>query len=441
MLLMVPMHGVGGAQDLPIPVNYAIAGSGAALTVSFVVLIIAWRQPRFDSGAAGSPVNRHVASIIEAGLTRVVARSVGMLIFGYIAWITIWGPDLVTNPIFGIVYVLLWVGLVPASLILGPVWKFISPTRTIYAGIVRLAGPGARGGLSTLPNWVGYWPAAVGLFAFVWLELVYDRATYLDAIQLWFAGYLAIVILGAILFGTKWFERADPFEAYSSLIAHLAPVGRRANGQLVWQTPLNHLDGLNPSPSRVGVVAVLLGSTAYDGFTRSTQWVKFSQAASMDVTLLGTLTLMAFCAFVWLTFSVGTMATASPPRTTRRALPALFAHSLVPIIVGYVVAHYLSLLLEYGQQVIIQLSDPMVDGSDLFGTANWNVNYFLSTNPSTLAMIKVVAVLSGHVVGVIAAHDRAVKVLPRRHQITGQLALLAVMVTYTVGGIYLLFSG
>ena len=48
--------------------------------------------------------------------------------------------------------------------------------------------------------------------------------------------------------------------------------------------------------------------------------------------------------------------------------------------------------------------------------------------------------MAGHVLGVIAAHDRAIKLLPRRHQLTGQLPLLVAMIAFTVGGLYLLFS-
>jgi hypothetical protein len=41
---------------------------------------------------------------------------------------------------------------------------------------------------------------------------------------------------------------------------------------------------------------------------------------------------------------------------------------------------------------------------------------------------------------VVAAHERAVRILPRRHQLTGQLPLLFAMVAFTVGGLYLLFA-
>jgi len=50
-------HGIGGAKDLPIPPQLAIAGAVAALTVSFTVLAVAWRNPRFDE-SAGRPAPR-----------------------------------------------------------------------------------------------------------------------------------------------------------------------------------------------------------------------------------------------------------------------------------------------------------------------------------------------------------------------------------------------
>jgi hypothetical protein len=134
------------------------------------------------------------------------------------------------------------------------------------------------------------------------------------------------------------------------------------------------------------------------------------------------------------------MATGVEHGFARRTLPDRFAHSVVPIIIGYVVAHYLSYFVEVGQQTVAKLSDPMGNGSNLLGTANLPVSYWLTTHPTFLAVLKVLSVVTGHVLGVIAAHDRAVKLLPKRHQLTGQLPLLLVMVFYTVTGLYLLFG-
>ena len=86
------------------------------------------------------------------------------------------------------------------------------------------------------------------------------------------------------------------------------------------------------------------------------------------------------------------------------------------------------------------MSDPLVTGANLFGTADLQINYWLSNHPTFLATVKVLAIVLGHVVGVIAAHDRALRLLPTRLHVTGQLGLLAVMVLYTFGGLYLLFG-
>jgi hypothetical protein len=133
--------------------------------------------------------------------------------------------------------------------------------------------------------------------------------------------------------------------------------------------------------------------------------------------------------------------TTGPHAVRRSALPDMLAHSVVPIVVGYMTAHYLSYFVEQGQSTLIQLSDPMVRGDNLLGTANLSVNYWLSFHPTLLAVVKVLAVITGHIVGVIAAHDRAVKLLPPRHQVTGQLGMLVVMVCYTGAGLYLLMGG
>jgi hypothetical protein len=104
------------------------------------------------------------------------------------------------------------------------------------------------------------------------------------------------------------------------------------------------------------------------------------------------------------------------------------------------VAHYLSYFVEMGQQTVIYLSDPMVEGANLLGTADLQVNYWLSLHPTFLATTKVVAIVAGHVLGVIASHDRAMRLLPLRHRLTGQLPMLMVMVFYTVSGLYLLLT-
>ncbi len=437
-------HGIGGSKDLPIPLELTIAGAVAALTVSFTVLAIAWRTPRYDEETTGRPVPQRLATLVGSGPFFVVLRVLGMLAFLYTVMVAVLGEDTLINPLFGIFYVLLWVGFVPLSLAFGPVYKAISPVRTINSLFAKLTGSDPDQGVFTYPERLGHWPAVVGLYAFVWMELVYPFATELGPVRLWCAAYVAAMLLGGALFGSTFYEYADPFEVYSTVVAHLSVWGRRGE-ELVARSPLANLATLPVRPGLVGLTAVLFGSTAFDSFKDSTAWVKFIQGdfvadhswAPDVVTNAG---LLGFVLAVALVFTVGTMLTGVGPDQPRRELPGQFAHSIVPIVVGYVIAHYLTYLLEVGEQTLIYMSDPFSDGSNWFGTANWSPSYFFSYHPTLLASVKVLAVVLGHVLGVIAAHDRAMHLLPKRHQLTGQLSLLVAMICFTVGGLYLLFA-
>ena len=90
-----------------------------------------------------------------------------------------------TNPVFGFVYVWMWVGLVPMS----------HPVRAVLAGAEpdaddapragRVARIDPRDGLLDLRERIGVWPAAVGLFGFAWLELVEPERTTLAVVRVW----------------------------------------------------------------------------------------------------------------------------------------------------------------------------------------------------------------------------------------------------------------
>lgn len=435
----ISAHGLGGAKDLPIPSELAIAGAIAALVISFTVLAVAWRKPRYDAATSGRRAPAWLDRLVSSRALAIAVRVFGMAVFLYVGAAAVVGKDTLVNPFLGTVYVLLWVGIVPASLLLGPFFKAISPARTISMLFARISGVPAGEGLYAYPARLGYWPAALGLFTFVWLELVYPSSTDLGPVRLWFAAYLGIMFIGSALFGTTFLARADPFEVYSSLVAKLSVWGRR-DGVLLLRSPLANLDTVVARPGLVAVVGVLFGSTGFDSFRESTVWLKLVQSLSTSRVGPDTLALIGFSVGVALILTVATMATGVTSETRRRALPDLFAHSVVPIIVGYIVAHYLTYFVEYGQQTLIQLSDPFSRGDNYLGTADLQINYWLSSHPTFLAVTKVLAVTLGHVVGVVAAHDRAIKLLPRRHQLTNQLPLLVAMVGFTAGGLYLLFA-
>jgi hypothetical protein len=125
-----------------------------------------------------------------------------------------------------------------------------------------------------------------------------------------------------------------------------------------------------------------------------------------------------------------------PPTT----LPRFMAGSIVPIVVGYAVAHYATLLVLEGQRTAINISDPLGRGWNLFGSAEMGVNASIVNHPLGIALIQLGAIVLGHVVSIIVAHEKAVRVLPPDRALAGQLPMLAVMLGYTSAGLLLLFS-
>jgi hypothetical protein len=203
-------------------------------------------------------------------------------------------------------------------------------------------------------------------------------------------------------------------------------------------------------PGVIAILSVLLGSTAFDSYSSSPTWRGFADGlgraahgvpATVSSSALRTAGLIIFISVVALTFSVAARATGGVDRDQRRALPGQMAHSLIPIVVGYIFAHYLTYLVERGQAAVFALADPLGRGWNVLGLAHRHVAYVLSLHPSILAGIKVACVVTGHIVAVIAAHDKALRLLPKGHQLTGQLTMMLVMVGYTFTGLYLLFGG
>jgi hypothetical protein len=431
-------HGVGGRQDLPIPLSSAVTGAVVALLATFVILATAWRTSRFRGEQAGRPLPGWLARLLDAPAFRWGLRIVGLLAAGWLVVVLVAGPDSTADsPAPGTLYVVMWVLIPLASVLFGPIWRAVSPLRTIHLGLARATRMDPAEGPVRLPERLGCWPAAGLLAGFVWLELVpRDRAT-VPVVFLAFVVYAVLMLLGAALFGSGWLARADPFEVYSSLAARLAPVGRRADGVLVWRNPLNGLDSVPAAPGLAAVVLVLLGSTAYDSLTGAPAWVRRLQDSESPA-LVGTLGLAGTIGVIALAYVLAVQATGRMTEERRR-LPAQFAHSLLPIALGYMVAHYYSLGVLEGQRTVILAMDPLGTGDHPLGLSTVDVNTSL-VGATTVVVLQVVAVVVGHILGAIAAHDRAVRLFPPQVAQLGQLPLLLLMVGYTTLGLTLLFA-
>ncbi|MFD6877581.1 MULTISPECIES: hypothetical protein [unclassified Streptomyces] len=425
-------HGIGSQHDLPISPFYAFAGAFTALFVSFLALGLLWSVSRFRGDRSGLAVPAGFQRVADAPATRLTLRGLGLAAALAVLLHLLLGPDdPARNPAPGAVYVLFWVGLVPASLLLGPVWRLANPLRTLHRLLTRIRTPlrgRPPGPGRPLPAGLGQWPAAAGLFGFTWLELVAPDPASTTTLLIALTGYATVHLLFAARYGEHWFTEADAFEAYSGLLARLAVLGRRADGRLVLRNPFHGLDATPERPGLVATVCVLLGSTAYDGYSDNPSWINTVQTSPLGRTPTATLGLLASVALVATLYCLCAAITRLVAGPHPGPLTA-FAHSLVPIALGYLIAHYFSLLVTEGPRTV----------SIALGTDNGS-DPGPPLDPGGLAALQVIAVITGHVLGVIAAHDRSVRLFPPAKAVAGQLPLLALMIAYTIGGLALLLN-
>ena len=84
---------------------------------------------------------------------------------------------------------------------------------------------------------------------------------------------------------------------------------------------------------------------------------------------------------------------------------------LLPIALGYLIAHYLTYLLIDGQRILIAISDPFNKGANYFGTV-----FFEPTGawlpPGLVWTVQLAAVVGGHMLGAWGGHVVAVADAP-----------------------------
>ena len=219
-------HGLGSREDLPIPLHLRPDRRGVALLVSFLALGVLWREPRLRprDGRLAAPRGACSGCSTPVRCGSGSACS-GWSIAAYVVMAATLGKDDALNPTAGAVYVLFWVGVPLLSMLLGPVWRLLNPLRGLHcAAVARCCAPRRSTALARYPRRLGYWPAALSLLAFVWLELVAPDNTTLRVLRTFFAVYARVHLLGATYFGSRWFARADGFEVFSTLAGRLSPL-------------------------------------------------------------------------------------------------------------------------------------------------------------------------------------------------------------------------
>jgi len=428
-------HGVGGRSDLPLPMWMFAYGAAGALVVSFAALAVFWPAARLEGGGGGivvSSASRPVTVALGAA-----ARLAGAVLLVVVFAAAVAGPASPQEnlaPVF--VYVVFWVGLTFVSGLVGDVYRALDPFPVLAAPL-----PAMRGALAEEYR-LGHWPAAALLLAFVWLELVYPDRSDPAMLGVAILVYTGVVLAGAARWGRPWLRDGEAFSAFFGTLAHMAPLHTDDEGRLRLRPPLSGLTGLQPRPGTQALVLVALGSTTFDGMSRSQMWLeltggleKWPAAAVNTVGLLGVIGLVAAAYYT----SMRIAARSSAEHDTG-ALAAAFIHTLVPIVFAYAVAHYFSFLVFEGQGALAAISDPFGLGWDLFGTAERAVDFGV-VSTSTIAWVQVGAIVAGHIAGVVLAHDRALALFRPRVAARSQYPLLVTMVLFTVGGLTLLIGG
>lgn len=436
-MIGVLAHGLGGRVDLPVPRWLFVFGAGTALIVSFVLLSALWKTPRLESRAedpgSWNALQRLLTNRVVERVVRLVSLGLFLVVVG--ASFRRVGSTETIGPV--IVFVWFWVGLTFAHALFGNWWATISPFDTLG----RLAGLDYRYERPprAYPKAWGRWPAAIFLFGFVWIELVDPFRDRLGTLGVLIVLYTLIQLGGMSLFGRRdWVANAEAFAVYFGLLAAMAPLARDAEGRVVIRPPLAGLAELAPRPGLLAVIMVALGSTTFDGLSRTSWWgslagdlTGLARTAFFTAGLLGTILAVAAV------YALAMVAAARVSGGRWHVLAVRFAHSLVPIVFAYAVAHYFSFLLIEGQIGLARLSDPFGFGWDLFGTSRWVVNLTL-LSATLIWYVQVFAIVAGHIGGVVLAHDRAVASFDATIAVRTQYALLAVMVLFTASGLLIL---
>jgi hypothetical protein len=452
-------HALASRQDLPIPAWLFAWGASIVLIVSFVALSAAWRKPRFEDERWRS-LGAGLSSILLSRPAQAIYGLVGVSLLGFAAYSGLRGteaPD--RNFTLTFLFVTCWLGFAFFSALLGDIFRPFNPWRAVGrasgAGFRAIAGQ--RSAHLAYPGWLGRWPAAIGLLAVVWLEVVYGTsggvAVGLDPETAAVAALLYSVYTLAMmaLFGTEeWCERGEIFSVYFGMFSQLGCFGVK-EGQLGRRRPLAAATRWATLPGSAAVVIASIATTSFDGASEGAfkdaidstiRWLLdagFSPTASLR--LADTIFMLLCFLGVGLIYLLGVRGM----RTVRGA-PSLtqlrvgFAHTLIPIALAYLLAHYFSLFVFQEQaQFTYLLSDPLGTGTtDLFGTASSGVDYtVLSAN--AIWYVQVGALVVGHVLGLTLAHDRALVFWSDYRQASrSQYWMLAVMVAFTCFGLYLL---
>lgn len=470
-------HGIRQRFDLPIPLGLYLAGAGATVALSFVVIALFTRRPPWHGSSPRVNLLRfRVFRVIAHPGVLFACRFFSVGVFALILLAGIFGRQ---NPFKNIaptaVWIIWWVGLAYVSALVGDVWSLINPWNIIFdcaEVLYRRVKVGRRLSFDLpYPEWLGVWPAVVLLLGFAWAELVWEGAEVPSSLAGVAVLYSVLTWTGMLVFGReKWLRRGEVFSVFFGTLARFAPMEFRADkGNRAWVLRPFGAGLLIPEPihySQMMFVLLMLSTVTFDGFIETPVWTEIVNwilsapalrplwsvlhgAVGNLLPVMDTLGLIVFpvlfltvyMVFIWLmTFVVasGASGDAASRRFPATELARLFIFTLVPIAIAYHLAHYLAYFLVAGQFIIPLASDPFGFGWDLLGTTLYRIDIGI-VNARFIWYSAVIAIVVGHIIAVGLAHLEALYVYKDPRVATrSQYPMLALMVCYTIVSLWIL---
>lgn len=408
-------HSLNPTYTSRLPLAVYLAGAAATVALSFIFVLA--RDVRAQRPDASSPGR------LPPAWLRVTLRVIGLIAWLWIVAQGIAGGSSAADVATLFVWVYGWVGVAAVSALVGPIWHFLDPFSTLFdigAWVVRRAGIGSWE-LATYPERLGRWPAVVAFLVVVWLELVLRAGS--DVLFIVVVGYTALTLAMMAQYGRDtWRSHAEIFTVWFRLLGRLAPYDLVDEDGRLRRRP--YFSGLlQPGWSLADVVLVALGigSILYDGLSQTQIWYDLFGLPTLlgqTVLLAGSLGLIVAAALVVTRF-VGVAATGA---------------GLLPIAIGYLVAHYFTYVVIDGQRIVVAISDPLQTGADLFGTAFYEPSGAWLP-PGLVWTLQLAAVVGGHMLGAWAGHVVAALEAPPglagRRLAVRQVPLAVVMVALT----------
>ncbi|WP_231183033.1 hypothetical protein [Haladaptatus sp. DYF46] len=319
-----------------------------------------------------------------------------------------------------------WAAYTISVYVVGNTWPAFNPWRTV--------GELLPSREANYPERLGAWPSVVGLLALVWLEVISPLADKPEMLADVIAVYTVVTLAGILLYGTeRWFGTVDPIARVFRYYGRVAPL-RRTDSGFEFQLPGARLTEtkLVTGFDEVGFVVAILWVTTYDGFVSTPLWsdvVRPVADAGVPLNVAYLAALLGGYGLFLGAYRVATRLSRDTADTylTPSAIARRFAPSLLPIAVGYHLAHYVSYFLSLSPTLLGVLSSPLDPPQAVYIVL-----------PAWFGGLNMAFVLLGHLLAVWVAHATAYDVFPNRMQaIRSQYPLVAVMILYTMTSLWI----